>query len=158
MRKESLALLLGYFKNQRSEIDSLLTEIENIEPQNSETIVYLGYFLHNLYCAFEDLFKEVAKTFENQVEDPSRYHRELLKRMTIEVPLIRPNLLSKEGYKVLDELRRFRHTFRHAYTYELDTHRVRDLKLRLLSYVDSIIYDMDRFEDYLKEKLAEESG
>ncbi len=155
MKKEAIALLLGYFKNQRPEIDRLLMDIEKINAQNSETTVYLGYFLHNLYCVFEDLFKEVARTFENQIQDPARYHRDLLKRMTIEVPLIRPSLLSKESFKVLDELRRFRHTFRHAYTYELDAQKVKDLKSRFLLSVEDIISDMDRFENYLKEKIAE---
>lgn len=38
---------------------------------------------HNLYCAFEDLFKIVAETFENHIQDKSKYHQELLKRMDI---------------------------------------------------------------------------
>ncbi len=153
MKKEALALLLGYLKNQRAEIDSLTGEISNTEPVDKEKTVYLGYYLHNLYCAYEDLFKEIAKTFENQIEDPSKYHRELLKRMSLEVPLIRPNFLSKDSCKILDELRRFRHTFRHAYTYELESQRVKELKLRLLSEYGKIISDMDRFEDYLISKI-----
>ncbi len=155
MKKEAIALLLGYFRNQRSEIDRLLKDIEKINVQNSETTVYLGYFLHNLYCAFEDFFKEIARTFENQIQDPAKYHRDLLKRMTIEVPLIRPSLLSRDSFIVLDELRRFRHTFRHAYTYELDAQKVKDLKSRFLLCAKDIMSDMDRFEDYLKEKLSE---
>jgi len=155
MRKEAFALLLGYIKSQRVEINRLLSEIENIEPQNNETTVYLGYSLHNIYCAFEDLFKEITRAFENQIEDPSRYHRELLKRMTIEVPLIRPCLLSKDSYRVLDELRMFRHTFRHAYTYELDSEKVKDLKLRILSGFETINSDIDMFENYLKTKMTE---
>ncbi len=73
--------------------------------------------------------------------------------MSLEVPLIRPNFLSKDSCKILDELRRFRHTFRHAYTYELESQRVKELKLRLLSEYGKIISDMDRFEDYLISKI-----
>ena len=155
MKKESLALLLGYLKNQQAEIDRLLAEIKRTEPEDNEKTVYIGYSLHNLYCAFEDFFKEIAKTFENQIEDPSKYHRELLYRMSFEIPLIRPNFLSKESYGILDELRRFRHTFRHAYTYDLDSQKVKDLKVRILSKYSKILSDMDRFEDYLKVKIGE---
>lgn len=153
MKREALALMLGYFRNQRSEIDRILLEARNADPVDNEATVYLGYLLHNLYCAFEDLFKEIAGTFENRIEDLSSYHRELLKRMSIEVPLIRPNLLSKSSYRIMDELRRFRHTFRHAYAYDLDSRKVRDLKARFLSEYDKIASDMDSFESYLKSKI-----
>lgn len=46
--------------------------------------------MHNLYSALEELMEEVAKTFENTVEDIAKYHRELLKRMLINVYRIRP--------------------------------------------------------------------
>jgi hypothetical protein len=52
----------------------------------------LGYQLHNLYCAFEDLFKIVSETFENHIQDKSKYHQELLKRMTISIEGVRPPL------------------------------------------------------------------
>ncbi len=47
-------------------------------PDSQEKVSHLGYLLHNLYCALEDIFREVAQTFENRVDDPLRYHRELL--------------------------------------------------------------------------------
>lgn len=153
MKKEHLALLLGYLRSQRKEIERLFAEIEVAEPQGNEKTVYLGYCLHNLYCAFEDLFKEIARTFENQIGDVLRYHRELLKRMSLGVPSIRPDVLSKESYIILDELRRFRHTFRHAYTYDLDSNKVGDLKQTLLSKAGIVMSDLEKFEDYLKAKM-----
>ncbi|MDI6889832.1 MAG: hypothetical protein QMC83_02675 [Thermodesulfovibrionales bacterium] len=155
MKIEAIALLMGYLADQKEEIGKLFGEIKNTEPAGNVKTVYLGYFLHNLYCAFEDLFKEVARTFENQINDSSIYHRELLKRMTLEVPGIRPPFLSKESYKILDELRRFRHTFRHAYTYELDSTKVNDLKQKTLLVWDNIESDIRNFEQFLKDKMKE---
>ena len=77
-------------------------------------------------------FQEIAKTFENKVEDPAKYHRELLKRMYMDIPGIRPKSLSLESYHALDELRGFRHIFRHAYDYELDPERVDSLKQKIV--------------------------
>jgi hypothetical protein len=85
----------------------------------------VGYQLHNLYCAFEDLFKIVAETFENHVQDKSKYHQELLKRMAISIEGVRPRLLSQECFLLLDNLRSFRHLFRHAYSYELDERKLK---------------------------------
>lgn len=153
MKKEAFAILLGYLRDQRGEVDRIFKDIINTEPTTREKTISLGFYLHNLYCAFEDLFIEVARTFENRIEDPSRYHRELLKRMSIDVPMIRPSLLSKNSYQVLDELRKFRHLFRHAYTYDLDTQRISALKDLIVSSYNKIIYDLERFEGFLEKEL-----
>jgi uncharacterized protein YutE (UPF0331/DUF86 family) len=156
MKKEALSLLYGYTDNQWREICRIYEEAKRVEPESEEKVVYLGYFLHNLYCAFEDLFKEVARIFENQVLDPSLYHRELLKRMCFDIPGIRPGLLSEESYKVLDELRRFRHTFRHAYTYKLDPERVKALRKKVIEAWCKVESDVLSFQNYLKSKFQEE--
>lgn len=119
----------------KSEIDSQVKTIENIFEKirhrsaiidkNSEILESLAYQLHNLYCAFEDLFKIVADYFENSVEDTARFHSELLKRMTMPIEGIRPALLNVEIYKMLDNLRAFRHFFRHAYSYELEPRKIK---------------------------------
>jgi hypothetical protein len=67
----------------------------------------------------------VAETFENHIQDKSKYHQELLKRMAISIEGVRPRLLSQECFQLLDNLRSFRHLFRHAYSYELDERKVK---------------------------------
>ena len=65
----------------------------------------MGYQLHNLYGAFEQLFEEVARFFENRI-DEARYHSDLIRRMQLEIRGIRPALLSEATALDLDELRR----------------------------------------------------
>ena len=118
----------------KADIDVQIREIETIyaklderrQEENRLTgIESIAYQLHNLYCAFEDLFKIIANTFENNIQDKASYHMELLKRMAISIEGIRPSLVSQESYALLDNLRSFRHLFRHAYSYELDIRKVR---------------------------------
>jgi hypothetical protein len=144
-----LATLQGYLQSQRKEIAAILSAIKTTHPESEEKTVYLGYMLHNLYCALEDLFKQVADTFENSVDDLSRYHRDLLRRMSFDVPGVRPQLLSDTTYKTFDELRRFRHLFRHAYTYTLDPHKVEDLQAKILNSWNSAEEDLDQFTRFL---------
>lgn len=153
MKKGAIALLLGYLNNQKEIIDTLLADIKSADASIEEKTVNLGYLLHNLYCALEDLFQEIAKTFENRIEDPSKFYRELLKRMLIEVPKIRPRVLSKESYQMLDELRGFRHIFRHSYTYSLSSEKVALLKQSLLSAWDKIEKDIAHLEMFLQRQL-----
>lgn len=92
--------------------------------ESPETLESLGYQIHNLYCAFEDLFQVVARYFENNIEKETQWHKYLLKRMKLEIEGIRPALISSHMFRLLDELRSFRHFFRHAYSYELEVEKM----------------------------------
>jgi len=138
MEEERLSLLRAFINIQKEEIEKIFVKIK--ERQYGKGVVNLeslAYQLHNLYCAFEGLFKMVADFFENRIEGRAKYYRELLWRMKILIEGIKPPLLSEESYRLLDSLRAFRHVFRHAYSYELDPKKValvveNALKLRAL--------------------------
>lgn len=153
MKKEPLAILLSYYTNQMELMKKILKGIKVTQPSDKEKTSHLGYLLHNLYCALEDLFQEIARTFENRIEDLSKYHRELLKRMQLDVRGIRPKLLSKESYLILNELRGFRHIFRHSYDYELAPDRVKDLKQKILTNWGLIEKDLKVFMDFLQKTI-----
>jgi hypothetical protein len=109
MEKERLAILQAEIKAQVQEIEGIYTRIEDRTQKTDKAAMESGgYQLHNLYCAFEDLFKIVAETFENHILDKSKYHQELLKRMAIPIAGVRPRLLSQECLRLLDNLRSFR--------------------------------------------------
>jgi hypothetical protein len=121
------------FQLLKSDIQAEMAAIERIFENlpaetstltdNKEAIV-VGYYLHNLYNAFEQIFRLVAETFENHIPDTSRWHSLLLDRMGREIEGIRPRLLSDSAVDALDELRRFRHLFRHLYRYDLEVEGV----------------------------------
>ena len=104
----------------------------------------MGYQLHNLYGAFEQLFEVTVCSFENRV-DEGRYQADLLRRMQLGFQDIRPALLSAETAAGLDELRRFRHLYRHAYTADLDSGRVTDLAARAARVQRGFERDLERF-------------
>ncbi|MEJ5250927.1 MAG: hypothetical protein HPY54_07475 [Chthonomonadetes bacterium] len=154
MKREAIALLLGYFQNQMQVIDNILQSLQATQPDNQERVVVTGYYLHNLYSAAEDLFEEVASAFENQLEPRGSYHRELLQRMSIDVPTIRPRLVSPDSLKLLDDLRGFRHVFRHSYTYTLDPQRVAQLRQTVLDRWNVVQEDLTRFQQFLESQLG----
>lgn len=153
MDKERLVIL-------KAEVDAQVREIENIYAKLEERkrkrgkagTESVGYQLHNLYCSFEDLFKMIADIFENQIQDKSRYHLELLKRMTISIEGVRPPFISQKSYVLLDNLRSFRHFFRHAYSYELDERKVRLVLEDAMKLKGIYVKDIQEFLDLLQEK------
>jgi hypothetical protein len=87
-------------------------------------LIVIAYHLHNLYNAFENIFRSIAGVFESDVAHSERWHARLLDHMRLDVMPLRPAVIDDEAYKALDELRRFRHLFRHAYAIELDPQRL----------------------------------
>jgi len=146
VEKERLSTLKAAIEAQLGEIDRVYERIEKRRTgQGPAYIESLAYQLHNLYCAYEDLFKIVAEYFENQIEDETRWHQELLWRMTLSIEGVRPALLSRESFRLLDSLRAFRHFFRHAYTYELDPRKVRLVLEDALAVRKKVLDDVHRF-------------
>ncbi|GIV19151.1 MAG: hypothetical protein KatS3mg023_0902 [Armatimonadota bacterium] len=79
--------------------------------------------------------------------------RELLQRMSIEVPTIRPRVLSPQSMALLDELRAFRHVFQHSYSYSMDPQKVAMLQDKVLAGWQRVEEDIARFEEFLKAQL-----
>ena len=138
MEKERVALLQAELQSRTQAIANIYLKLDDRKGRRGKVAVEsLAYQLHNLYCAFEDLFRAVAVAFENNIDHKTRHHTELLKRMTYTIEGVRPALLSHDSFMLLDNLRAFRHFFRHAYSYDLDERKVRivledAIKLRIL--------------------------
>ncbi len=109
----------------------------------------MGYQLHNFYGAFEQLFDEVARFFENRIDD-ARYHADLIRRMRLEIRGIRPALLSDATAAELDELRRFRQLFRHAYSTDLDPDKVAGLADKAPGICRAFEQDFEIFQTRLR--------
>lgn len=161
MDKGDAIIFFAEFDRQVEQIKHIYTTLETKSAQwkdeqpGSEHIESTGYWLHNLYCAYEDLFKIVASFWENSVTSDGTYHKQLLKRMILQINGLRPALISQESFKLLDELRGFRHVFRHAYSYGLDAERVAFLLKRVLQQQSGILTDIDRFRQHVHEMVNE---
>lgn len=83
-----------------------------------------AYQLSRCYNALEQMAARIAKGFENQISDRTGWHVELIRRLSMAIPGVRPALFPPEMRADLQELRGFRHVFHHAYDLILDTSRL----------------------------------
>ena len=67
----------------------------------------------------ELLYTNLSK-LENHVRDHTRWHRELLDKMFLDIKSLRPAVFQKRSAQCLEILLGFRHKFRHAYEFKLD--------------------------------------
>lgn len=125
-----LKLLRAELQRQLQRIDEvyelLRTRSAQAAPDAPAFVESTAYQLHNFYGAIEDLLQLVAAAFENSIADSGRWHTQLVWRMTLEIEGVRPPLLTEETAQLMQELRAFRHFFRHAYGAGLDYERVQE--------------------------------
>jgi hypothetical protein len=151
--QKQIVIFLAEFDHQVEQIESIYNALKKKvtalkkRPVSAETVESAGYWMHNLYCAFEDLFKVIAGFWDNTLNADGEYHVQLLKRMQLNIEDVRPALLSETGYRTLNELRGFRHVFRHAYNYGLDDERVNALLRKILDRKDTVIKDLKAFRN-----------
>lgn len=143
----------------KAEVDDLCQQVDLvyacIEARRSqfvdqaESLDSMGYQLHNLYCAFEQVFEAIAQFFENHIAG-GRYHTSLLRRLRLTIEGIRPAWISEEAFPLLDELRRFRHFFCHAYVSELKFEKLAHLVEVAVQLRDVFQRDREQFFARLK--------
>lgn len=76
--------------------------------------------LHGFYMGIERTLTRIAETIDGDIPRGENWHLLLLHQMMIEVPRVRPAVISTETGTKLDEYRRFRHVVRNVYTHNFD--------------------------------------
>lgn len=152
--KEKFSTLWAYISNQEELIEVIFNKIKTIQLLDEDKLVNIAYQMHNLYSVYEDMFKEISVTFENNIERSSGFHKNLLVRMKLSIPGIRPKVLSETSYLILSELMGFRHVFRHAYNYNLLPDKMEILRKKVIEVKEIIDYDITSFKKFLEEEFS----
>lgn len=127
-------------------------KLATIQPDEFD-YVGLAYTIVNLYNLMENYFFRVAKCFENNI-DRLNWHRDLVRRMALEIDGVRPALLAMGDVSLIDELRAFRHVFRHIYQSELDLDKLTLVDSRTPKAVAAFRSAHGRFVDKLDQLIA----
>ncbi len=83
--------------------------------------------LHDIYAGLERVFQQIATTVDNSVPSGKEWHRDLLRQMNVEIPDLRPTVLSDDTLSALDEFLRFRHVVRNVYAFSFDPEQIERL-------------------------------
>lgn len=150
MTREQRAALAAVVGENLVAIERLSPRIHGISGDaDYDSLAGVAYALHNAYNALENVFEQTSRSFENHVVDTARWHKELLGKMFLDIPGVRPPLLSPELREFLNDLRSFRHLFRHAYDFELDAARLDAVARRWAEQEPDIRECLRRFAEWL---------
>jgi hypothetical protein len=148
---------LAYVSEQAVLRRKALERVEQSGWADELDLMVVGGVLHGIYNAIEAYFLRVAKFFENSIDEQT-WHRDLLDRMALSIPTVRPALLdSQDLVDRIDELRRFRHVFRNLYKSRLHPGKLRIVNEAAEGIEEDFLAAHTRFVTWLTE-LAEEMG
>ena len=97
----------------------------------------------------ERIFEKIAPELNGGIPAGPACHRELVESMTLDLPNIRPPVISPSTARALAEFLRFRHLFRNLYGFELEWPRLRALLARLPDAWRALESDLRTFLEFL---------
>ncbi len=155
MSRTELLLLVGEIRQSRAVLENIwemyTTYVSTFADEQKRDIrdaVMLAEILANTYTCVETILFRIARVFENHL-DAREWHKELLRKMSVEVPGVRKAVLSQKTCLLLDELRRFRHFRRYYYHFDYDWARLDYLRTVYERLMPVIHQDLDDYVDFL---------
>lgn len=109
--------------------------------------------LETFYTGVEKSLLRVAAVLEDVPEGPG-WHRELLERMAIDVPKVRPAVLTEDAARKLEHYLAFRHRFRNLYLFDLRSDLIESLLEEISTAWKQVETDIGAFASFL-ESLAD---
>ena len=107
--------------------------------------------LHGFYAGLEHVFFIVAERIDGSLPSGAAWHQDLLRQMAVELPGVRPAVISEQLAAELDRYRGFRHVVRNVYAYVLDPRRVGELVEDLSPTLARLRTELTGFADVLDE-------
>ncbi len=106
--------------------------------------------LHSFYNGLERVMELVAVEMDGGTLGGEAWHAELLRQMVLELPSVRPAVLSSDTGQRLDEYRKFRHRVRNIYATHLSAVRMEHLVESLPSTWKQARAELLAFADFLE--------
>ena len=133
------------------ELENFLTIFSNQSDTfyKNALINSIALNLHGIYTGIERIFEDIAKEIDQRLPTGDKWHRDLLDQMAVSIPNVRKAVISEESRFILDELRRFRHVVRSAYSFQLDEEKVLIVANQIADYHKVMIDEIQLFCDNL---------
>jgi hypothetical protein len=128
-----------------------LAEEFRAAPSGSDTFSLRARasILHDLYTGVERVLVRIAEELNGGVPRGEQWHRQLLQDMALQLPEIRPPVITPELAAMLGEFLRFRHVFRHVYGFVLEAGRMRPLEEQFDEVLDRFTAEIRAFNAWM---------
>ncbi len=128
----------------------LIKKVEINKPDQIE-ISAAATLLHSFYNGLENIFKRIANRIDEKMPSSNYWHQELLQQMTFNTEK-RKAVISEDLSEKLNLYLGFRHFFRHAYAFQFNWGKMKDLILDIINVKNQFKKEIEEFTSSLKPK------
>jgi len=140
-------------RQELSNLARLHAEWQGIDPETGSHTIILrgeGSIFHDFYCGAERIFRAIADEVNGGVPAGESWHRLLLQDMRLEIPGLRPAVISQATHEVLVDFLNFRHKFRNIYGFDLEPERVDEVEREFPEAHKQLVADLEVFLQFLE--------
>ncbi len=155
-----LRVLVGEIATVREVLGRLRDELARSDPGAGaepprDRLALLAVDLHSWSTALESLLLRILAAFEGPPPAGDSSHALVLRAALRDVEGVRPAILASAHREDLDEIRRFRHFFRHAYALDLRYDKMRPSLAAVLARGADVDADLARFVEHVRRLIAD---
>jgi hypothetical protein len=154
---DTLRRIAAEIRQERKKLDELFGEWESHrfgEWTDSFFLRGKASIFHDFYCGVENIFKRIASELNGGIPSSPTWHKTLLHNMCLDIPEVRPAVVSQESCKLLNTFLDFRHKFRNIYGIDLQFDKLDDLDKMYPEVHSRFKEDINSFLDFMN-KLIE---
>ena len=127
---------------------TLKSEAIDIQAKTRTQALAVAGLVENYYTCLETIFLRISQFFENNLP-PEKWHTRLLEKMTLDIPGVRPAVITDTTCQLLLELLRFRHFKRYYFQLNYDWDRLEYVLKKLFEAHVLVIRDLEEFRQVL---------
>lgn len=133
MGENHARIIASKLENELASLDKIHSSFTSFresvgdEPANELELRLFGSFLHDFYTCIERVFREIAVGVDGEEPTGQSWHKRLLDQMLLNIPGVRPSIISASLVPRLNDYLRFRHVFRNVYGFDLQWDKLSSL-------------------------------
>jgi hypothetical protein len=143
-----------------NEISSLAVVVARVESAwkaaaaNNDEFYFdsVALNIHSFYSGLERVFEKISSAVDGSLPQGLNWHQELLNQMALEIPDVRPAVISEKTRQQLDTYRGFRHVVRNVYTYHISPDKMKPLAKGIRPVFKQIEKELTAFSRFIKNK------
>jgi hypothetical protein len=155
--RPAIAALRRELEDDRSALERRLDQVVQRDALAGDDadLAFTALALQHACSALESVIERTVRFFDDGLPSGPDWHRALLARGALDIPGVRPAILSKESLIGARALLAFRHFLHHDYGADLDAPRMGEMQSLVARWRPAIEADLDRLDHWLSEAAGQ---
>jgi hypothetical protein len=151
------AVLASRILNEISSLGLVVARVESAwkaAAANNDEFYFdsVALNIHSFYSGLERIFEKISSAVDGSLPQGINWHQELLNQMALEIPNVRPAVISENTRKQLDTYRGFRHVVRNLYTYHISPDKMKPLAKGIRRVFKQVEKELTAFSRFIQSK------